>query len=241
MRFSSISFSVALLGLTAVPAFTALPATAQAYLDVMNLNVFFSPSGQPFRASAGKPYPVMEWFNAADTNHDGKISQDEFVTDAQNFFAELDVNHDGYISSPENSRYESIIAPEIQHVDPRIQQPKVLHHDYDPDMDTSQDDSPNGGKYVKQILGASQYSLIDEPQPIRAADADFDFRVSAEEWLTATHQRFAILDRNHDGFITPDELAKTPAQVALELAAADKSHDDKRRDDKGKKKHSGWW
>jgi Ca2+-binding EF-hand superfamily protein len=211
----------------------AMSAAAQDYVSSgMGQQVFFSPSGQPFRAPQGKPYPVMDWFNAADANHDGKISQDEFTADAMRFFDMLDVNHDGFISSPENTRYENQIAPEIQRMDPRIQQPKVIQHN---DDDAANDDLPNGGRYLKQIVGASQYGLIDEPQPIRAADANFDFRVSKDEWLAATRQRFGILDRNGDGFISADELPRTPAQLAQELG----EKGGKNRKDK--KRHPGNW
>jgi len=191
----------------------------------MGLNIFFSPSGQPFRAEAGQPYPVAAWFKAADTDHDGKISHDEFVADATRFFDELDINHDGYINSPENSRYENEIAPEIQRTDPRIRQPANFVAKPDADMDPSASEDQGGDgqsdKYIKQIIGASQYALIDEPQPVRAADANFDFRVSKAEWLAATQQRFSILDRNQDGFITLDELPHTPAQLAIESPGRD--------------------
>ncbi|HEX7799028.1 MAG TPA: hypothetical protein VF402_01680 [Asticcacaulis sp.] len=222
-----------LLLAAAALALHVAPAVAQDYLDTgAGQQVFFSPSGQPFRAAPDKPYPSVDWFNAADANHDGKISHDEFVADAMRFFDMLDVNHDGYINSPENTRYETQIAPEIQRVDPRIQQPKNITHN---DDDAATQDMPNGGRYLKQIVGASQYGLIDEPQPIRGADANFDFRVSKAEWLTATNQRFAILGRNGDGYITPDELPRTPAQLAQESGKND------RKDDHRRKKHSGNW
>ncbi len=188
--------------------------------------IFVSPSGQPFRALVGQPYPLATWFAQADADHDGKISADEFDKDASNFFDAIDTNHDGYISSPENTFYETNVAPEITHMDPRIAQPEDNTNAPDPDMDPD----PNGDKthYVKQILGASQYGLIDEPQPIRAADQNFDFRISASEWSAATAQRFAILDTNGDGFITMDELPKTPLQLYLEAPkdAKHKGHGD---------------
>jgi Ca2+-binding EF-hand superfamily protein len=193
--------------------------------------VFFSPSGEPFRAKSGEPYPMAKWFAQADTDHDGRISHDEFVADAVNFFEKLDVNHDNYISSVENTRYETEIAPEITRMDPRIQQPRIIKQEIDDHPDQSDSDMPNGGKYIKQILGAAQYGLIDEPQPIRAADSNFDFRVSMDEWLAATEERFKLLDRNGDGYITMDELPTTPFQKAMEV---DKG-------DKGKKKKKGWW
>lgn len=191
-------------------------ANAQDYVGVgMNLNTFFSPSGQPFRAGPGQPYPAAKWFDQADTDKDGKISRDEFVKDATAFFNKLDTNHDGYINSPENSVYENKVAPEIQTIDPRIRQPK----NYVAQSDGSGETDPTAGRYQKQIVGASQYGMIDEPQPIRAADANLDFRVKSDEWVNASNQRFTILDHNEDGFITPDELLKTPAQVAVEAPA----------------------
>ncbi|HTM80751.1 hypothetical protein [Asticcacaulis sp.] len=204
-------------------------AGAQDYVGVgMSLNTFFSPSGQPFRAAAGQPYPVAKWVEQADTDKDGKISHDEFITDATAFFNKLDANHDGYIVSSENSAYENQVAPEIQNIDPRIRQPK----NYTASADSGGGDTdPTGGRYQKQIVGASQYGVIDEPQPIRAADSNLDFRVKIDEWINASNQRFTILDRNEDGFITMDELPKTPAQIASETPSPDvkKGKSDKKK------------
>ncbi len=213
-------------------------AGAQDYVGVgMSLNTFFSPSGQPFRAPAGQPYPIVKWFEQADTDKDGKISHDEFVNDATAFFNKLDVNHDGYINSPENSTYENDVAPEIQRTDPRIRQPKNYVAQSDADSGGG-DTDPTAGRYQKQVIGASQYGLIDEPQPIRAADSNLDFRVKIDEWVNASNQRFTILDRNEDGFITLDELPKTPAQIAGEAPAPD-AKKSKAKNENGKKKRFG--
>ncbi|WP_443748618.1 hypothetical protein [Asticcacaulis solisilvae] len=197
-------------------------------MDGHGLQVFFSPSGQPFRAKPGEPYPVAAWFAQADKDHDGKLSRDEFTNDAVNFFRMLDRNRDNYISSPENTFYETEVAPEITRVDPRIDQPTNFHND---DTDDSVDKDPTLGRYQKSIQGASQYGLIDEPQPIRGADANYDFRISMDEWVNATAQRFNVLDVNGDGFITLDELPKTPAQRALESP---------KKGPGAKKKRFGW-
>jgi Ca2+-binding EF-hand superfamily protein len=197
------------------------------------LNIFFSPSGQPFRGQPDEPYPVAAWVAQADTDKDGKISYDEFMADGKQFFQKLDVNHDGYVSSPENTNYENRIAPEILRIDPRIDQPPRYHVE-----GNETDNDPRLRNYVKTIQGAAQYALIDEPQPVRAADKNFDFRISAEEWSNATNARFKTLDRNDDGFITADELPWTPAQQAI--AAELKKN--KGKDDKGgKKKSFGMW
>ena len=229
------ALSVATIAVFALPALAQpAPPPGDMISNGFTTQVFFSPSGQPFRAKGTEPYPEATWFAQADKDHDGKISREEFDADAMAFFQMLDRNHDNYISSPENTFYETNIAPEITSIDPRITQPVNYHSQSDPDMGADQDQDPTHGRYQKSIQGASQFSVIDEPQPVRAADANFDFRISVDEWMNATAQRFALLDRNDDGFITPDEMPKTPFQNALQAAADDKAKG------KGKKKHFGW-
>ena len=76
-------------------------------------NVFFSPHGRPYRAPAGAPYPIVDWFRAADRNGDGKLDRDEFVADAAAFFSVLDLKGDGVLDAEEISFYEHRIAPEV--------------------------------------------------------------------------------------------------------------------------------
>lgn len=76
-------------------------------------NVFYSPCGRPYRAKAGAPYPVVDWFSQADANHDEKLDRDEFIADAMAFFKILDRNGDGVISPQEVAFYEQRIAPEV--------------------------------------------------------------------------------------------------------------------------------
>ena len=187
----------------------------------VNSQIFTSPSGQPFRATADKPYPVAAWFAAADADKDGKISHEEFDNDAKAFFLKLDTSKDGYINSPENTVYESKLVPEITRLDPRVSQPKNYRAQHDPEMGVDQD--PTRGRYQK---------------PVRGADGNIDFRVSGAEWMTATNQRFEILDKNADGFLTADELPKTPLQIALEAPKDEKGKDGKGKGDK--KKRFGW-
>ena len=76
-------------------------------------NVFYSPSGRPYRAKPGAPYPIVDWFKAADSDADGKIEHAEFIADAMAFFKLLDRNADGVISPQEVAFYEQRIAPEV--------------------------------------------------------------------------------------------------------------------------------
>jgi len=78
------------------------------------LQVFIAPSGQPFRAAMGQPYPVAQWFAQADSNHDGKITSTEFLVDFMKFFDSLDTDHDGRLDAGEIARYETVVAPEVR-------------------------------------------------------------------------------------------------------------------------------
>lgn len=56
--------------------------------------------------------------------------------------------------------------------------------------------------------GAARYSLLNEPQPIAAADADLDGKVTLAEWMAMTDRRFAKLDHLKTGRLTRESLTK---------------------------------
>jgi hypothetical protein len=58
--------------------------------------------------------------------------------------------------------------------------------------------------------GAARYSLINEPEPIAAADANVDGKVTMAEWMAITDRRFAKLDRAKTGRLTRDSLLHPP-------------------------------
>lgn len=175
--------------------------------------MFFSPSGEVFKSPLSEPYPVALWFAGADTDKDGALSREEFLADALRFFAIVDADGNGSLSSQENSRYEQELAPEILGFSPLVSQPRA--------RPSGADGAASRG-YQARIQGAAQFSLINEPQPIRAADRNFDFRITEEEWIKATEARFALLDRDGDGRLTLAELPKTPLQLGLEQRAAER-------------------
>ena len=74
---------------------------------------FIAPSGEPFRAPLDAKYPSADWFDRADANHDGKLTEAEFTADFLRFFATLDTNHDGVIDGAEQDQFENVIAPEV--------------------------------------------------------------------------------------------------------------------------------
>jgi hypothetical protein len=171
--------------------------------------VFVSPSGKPFRAGPEAPYPVAAWFAEADASHDGRISRDEFRADADAFFGVVDADRDGVITMVEVAAYEEEIAPEIT----RLNIPGV--------REGGGEMGPRGGRHRRGggaggfgagRQGAAMFGLINEPEPIRAADADFSLTVTRAEWRAASDRRFGLLDRDRDGALTLAELPRTPAQ-----------------------------
>src|ERR1700712_1324954 len=87
----------------AAPSLAVYPsATPRAALQ----QIFIAPSGEIFRAPADTVYPVADWFARADADHDGKLTETEFVADFLRFSTSLDLDHDGVIDGKELNRYE---------------------------------------------------------------------------------------------------------------------------------------
>jgi hypothetical protein len=157
--------------------------------------VFISPMGEPFRRAQGPGEPIERWFNGADADHDGGVTVTEFQADAARFYATLDVNRDNEIAPDEIIRYETQVAPEVQAgigmaIARGNNRPRLRSGD---------------GPY-----GMGSQALLYIPQPVISADADFNRGVSPAEFRHTAGQRFLLIDRNHDGRITSDELSPPP-------------------------------
>ncbi len=191
--------------------------------------IFISPAGEPFRGPADKPYPVAAWFAQADKDKDGVLTRAEFVADALAFFDRLDADKDGFVDGFENGDYERTIAPEINGVMRPPDAPRA--RGWNP---FSRDDAELGRSLLmsrdgdgkrgreRRRQGAAQYGLLNEPHPVRGADADLDQKVSRAEAEVAARRRFDLLDKDHDGRLIPTELPPTPMQWLFERAAAKK-------------------
>jgi hypothetical protein len=226
--------SVAALGGCALLAIAGA-AGAQDELRA-NFNVFISPSGEPFRAAKDAPYPVDVWFARADTDHDGALSEAEFVADSVGFFHKIDLNGDGVVDGGEVSAYEQKTAPEIlPHVIGLTARdipplPKPRTYDGGDASESQQEDEQPRRRAGPAVDGAMFYSLIREAEPVAAADLDFDGKITLAEFKASARRKFAELDLDHDGKLERAELRKTDAQrMAEKQASRDRSKDKPKR------------
>jgi hypothetical protein len=185
---------------------------------------FLSPAGEPFRGED----PIGAWFAQADSDHDGMLSAAEFEADHMRFFKRLDVDGDGVISNPEVQRYERDIAPEIlSRIDrgdgafagrgggfggPRGGTGRAGRSGgrggggQGGAAQGARQGAPSGGVGGGGESGSP--SLLNEPEPVLAADTDLDFQVSLGEWRAAAAKRFAQLDTDHDGALRLEALRR---------------------------------
>ena len=167
--------------------------------------MFISPMGEPFRPTGREDDSLADWFNRADRNHDAQLTLDEMQQDAERFFGLLDENHDGEIDPDEISHYENVVAPE------------VISGSSFGMMDAADSGEGNGRREGRrrhggsagvfrnsddQHQGAGRFGLLDLPEPVVSADANFNRGVSLAEFRSAAGQRFMALDLDHHGYLT---------------------------------------
>jgi len=196
---------------------------------------FISPMGEPFRPGASGD-TLADWFHQADRNRDDVLTADEMEADAARFFATLDVNHDGEIDPDEIDRYENAVAPEVE-TSPgaRIAQARIENRQ---SGGTSGGHGHGGGRHhsggsygggdsgeasdvLDDPIGGGRFGLLNIPEPVASADADFNRGVSLEEFKRAAVQRFQLLDTSHAGRLT---LGALEAQRATTIAASRRRH-----------------
>ena len=222
-----------LLGLLALAAPAEPPITVTGHPWAP----FISPMGEPFRAHGTSDDTLADWFRKADRNHDGVLTSDEMIADAERFFAVLDTNHDGEIDPEEINAYEWNVAPEIQ-VNSRTRRPPgerapaALADDDDERprdrrKQRAEEDSTSLGLHGA-LQGAARYGLLQIPEPVAAADADFNRGVSLAEFRQAALERFALLDSAHSGQISLAQLQVLRQQ--LQLAGERRNKSDKAPD-----------
>jgi Ca2+-binding EF-hand superfamily protein len=189
---------------------------------------FISPMGEPFRARTRADDTLANWFHQADRNHDGLLTADEMQADAVRFFATLDTSGDGEIDPDELVHYEWEVAPDIQLMSRTLRAPGDTRPKAIPSSDGRRErhkpgaeeaDWSNGG-----LQGGARYALLNIPEPVAAADTNFDRGITLAEFKAAALDRFQLLDAKRLGRLSLAELqALLPAPKPGQRA--------KRRDD----------
>ncbi|HYX45899.1 MAG TPA: EF-hand domain-containing protein [Sphingomicrobium sp.] len=189
---------------------------------------FISPMGEPYRARNKDDDTLADWFYRADRNRDGVLTADEMEADAVRFFQTLDTDHDGEIDPDELANYEYEIAPDIQVMSRTERKPgdpaPIVRADVDDmDLDTPRPQADIKRERRKQqrdqsealglggaLQGGARYSLLNIPEPVAAADSDFNRAITLEEFRQAAAARFALLDSTHQGRLTLAQLEALP-------------------------------
>jgi hypothetical protein len=184
---------------------------------------FISPMGEAFRAHNGSEDTLANWFYQADRNRDGILTSAEMQADADRFFATLDTSHDGQIDPDELAHYEWEVAPEIQVMSKTRRKPgdpaPVVR------AESSEDDRPRDRQRDRQkrreegyaslgirgeLQGAARYSLLNIPEPVAAADTDFNRAITLDEFRQAAVARFQLLDTAGRGSLSLAQLEALP-------------------------------
>lgn len=184
---------------------------------------FVSPMGEPFRQPSTGEAPIARWFAQADRNQDGLLTSEEMQADAERFFARLDGNRDGQIDPDERRIYETEIAPEVQ-VNSNWKLPRGQGGDW-----RNRTRDGHDGYQINGLQGAARYGLLNLPQPVASADADFDRAITLAEFRQAANYRFKLLDGTGQGRITLPELeARLPLRPKGKRAKPRKNEPDRR-------------
>ena len=130
------------------------------------------------------------------------------------------------IDPDELARYEYQVAPEIQ-VMARTRrapgQPRPVLSESANDLLDGPTDSERRERRQRSAeevdssigiggfpQGAARYSLLNMPEPVAAADTDFNRAITLEEFRQAAIARFGLLDSRHQGRLTLAQLELLP-------------------------------
>jgi hypothetical protein len=166
---------------------------------------FISPMGEPFRPSNPTDKPLATWFYQADRDRDGALTAAEMSQDAQRFFDILDADRNGSVEPTEMISYEWELAPDVQ----LSSRARPKPGDAPRKAEVGRSANPKRQRIVEQGLqGAARYGLLNMPQPVAAADSDFDRAVTLAEFQSAAAARFALLDEQRSGELTLPKLQR---------------------------------
>ncbi|MDE1146681.1 MAG: EF-hand domain-containing protein [Azospirillaceae bacterium] len=183
----------------------ALVAACSSHKVFYNVN---TPLGQSLGRTTSEDTAkatLRAWFARVDANQDGKLSRDEFQVEADAVFTHYDLNGDGALNVTE--------LEQVRQAD-RMAQAGHGGHPGGPPPNGGPDGAPNGGPPPGGPgggpgMGGGRGGV----DPIMAADTNLDFRVTREEFRTYARALFDVIDADHDGQLTFDEVEKADLTV----------------------------
>jgi Ca2+-binding EF-hand superfamily protein len=142
---------------------------------------FYSPNGEVLNGGPlGKPScsdAMTAWFNRTDSNHDGRLTREEFFADARRLFAIMDLDHDGVITPAELDRYRDPFSPPPEQ------------------RSTNRNDRNRN----TQNRGRDSLTAGDTPDPVMSSDVRLRNVVDLQDYLIHAEKVFASLDKKRDG------------------------------------------
>jgi Ca2+-binding EF-hand superfamily protein len=204
-----------LLALLAPSAQAQVPSSAPIVVTAHPWAPFISPMGEPFRARSETDDTLTRWFRQADRDGDGVLTAAEMQADAERFFATLDTDHDGEIDPDELANYEYEIAPDVQVMSrtkraPGEPAPKVIEGNSEKHVrergKRRRDEGYASLGLGGALQGAARYSLLNIPEPVAAADTDFNRSITFDEFRQAAVARFQFLDSERHGRLSLAQL-----------------------------------
>ena len=207
---------------------------------------FLSPMGEPFFGSPGQD-GLGAWFAETDRNHDGVITVDEMTTDAERFSKAGHQSRrrdrsrrdrtlrkcDRAGGSPRTSRRCGSSAADAG---PGGHGGGGGHGGWHGGRGGHHGGGGLGGSGADDEASAGRFGLLQIPEPVASADADFNRGVSSDEFRRAAIQRFQLLDADHKGRLTLSELEdiRQAAAVGLEGARPKRPNTDDGESDEGR-------
>lgn len=174
-------------------------------------SVYISLMGEPYWTNDAGEHPFDQWLKTADQDGDGAVSNAEFLSDADAFFASLDTSGDKIIDGDEMSAYEQLAPGRTRAAGGGAILPSSARTKPTPSAPLEKGEvalvtSGNVPSATRIHPGGGRINYAEVPQPVAMADHNLDRRVTLQEFRKTASRRFTNHDVDRDGRLTRKEL-----------------------------------